>query len=194
MAKPVSGRSSERTTESAPVERPRSKHVSRDPEKRARQLANLRPPWKPGEVANPTGKNGRGESFTEIVRRVAEGRVPPKLRERVARKLGTPLGVVDEMNMYEVLAAFMFFDYIEKGKFEQAQALLDRVDPKSRRVELDGEVRHKHAHLHLTQGMDEAEASNLYREALGVGTTVEIEGGSPQPAPAASTPEPDPAG
>jgi hypothetical protein len=34
--------------------------LSSDPERRARQLANLRPrPWGPGEVPNPLGINGR---------------------------------------------------------------------------------------------------------------------------------------
>ena len=157
----------------------------KSPEAKRRALANLRPAWKPGQSGNPAGRKP-GESFTEVVRKMMEGRIPPKLRDKVSRKLGIPLHALDEMNNYDLLAACMFFEYIEKGKFDQAQALLDRVDPKSRRVDIDGEVRHKHAHLQLTAGMDEQQAADLYREALGTGTVVDVE---PVP-PAASDGQP----
>ena len=35
-------------------------------------LANLRPPWKPGEAANPLGKQAKGPVITPAIRRYAE--------------------------------------------------------------------------------------------------------------------------
>lgn len=53
--------------------------ASKDPEKRKRQLANLKPPIKPGEVRNPTGSNGR------IVRQALLNELKPEDFQQFAR-------------------------------------------------------------------------------------------------------------
>ena len=53
-------------------------------------LANLRPPWKPGEIPNPTGIS-RKRPITDHYYERAESPVPEKLREKINALLGEEL-------------------------------------------------------------------------------------------------------
>ena len=74
-----------------------SPHCSKDPEKRARQLANLRPPWQLGEVPNPRGRPAAGFSVIEWmnvmadwpedeIRKVADDAAAPASKRAGARR------------------------------------------------------------------------------------------------------------
>ena len=126
--------------------------------------------WRPGVVVE---KKSRDPSLTDTMRAVVNGHVPPKLRELIALRLGVPLATIDDMSLREVISAMLIFDYVEKGKLDALVNVLDRVDPKSRRVELSGQI--DHTLRAMREGITESDAADVYRDMLGAGRVIDVE-------------------
>ena len=115
-----------------------SPHCSRDPVNRARQLANLRPPWKPGDVPNPRGRPAAGaaiielvnalqESSEEEVRKIADDATAPLNKRIAATRLLATL-YADDPHEARKSASFVV-DYTH-GRPVQTQKVLN-ADGKS---------------------------------------------------------------
>lgn len=79
-----------------------------------RRLANLSPPWKPGESGNPKGRVTGSKNLTTLLREAAEKR----------RLMGQDL---PDMTAGEALAESMFYHAI-KGNPAFAREILDRLE------------------------------------------------------------------
>jgi hypothetical protein len=104
-----------------------------------KSLANLRPPWNPGDVPNPTGKN-RNRPFSDRYAEIAEEVMPEKLRKmfnKEARaevlKPGATWGDAD---------AYGQFLQTAKGNVNAAAEVANRVEGKPpRRITLTGNTK-----------------------------------------------------
>jgi hypothetical protein len=143
------------------------------PAARARQLANLKPPWQPGEIAHPA-KPKRRRTLVEDAQAILEGGVPPNLRDMVSKRTGLPLRSVDGMTLRQAIVLYLVYDYMKRGKLDSIAQLLDRTDPKTRRVE--GKMDHAHTLRGVIAGLGfgEVQAAEIYKGLL-EGGTVEIE-------------------
>ncbi len=95
--------------------------------------------------------------------------VLPKLRETVALKSGMPLHQVDKMTMRQALVVLLLVDYVERGKFDAVDRILDRTDPKSRRVSHDGSIDLRAVATSMLD-LDEQRAAEIYKDMLPGGT------------------------
>lgn len=150
---------------------PVKRGMSRVPERRANQLAGLRP-WQPGHTGNRGGRP-KGPTFAEDARAILDGGVPAVIRDLVAKGTGLPLKEVDKLSLRQAVILNLMVDYFKRGKLDQLATVIDRTDPKSRRVEHGGAIGHLHALAKSVVHMNEAEAADLYA-SLREGGTVEL--------------------
>lgn len=139
---------------------------------RHRALSKLTP-WKPGQSGNPAGYTPKRQ-FLDDARAILDGGVPPNLRTLVSKRTGLPLGAVDEMSLRQVVILYLVYDYLKNGKLDAMAQLLDRTDPKTRRVE--GKMDHAHTLRGVIAGLGfgEVQAAEIYQGLL-EGGTVELE-------------------
>lgn len=130
--------------------------------------ANLTP-WKPGQSGNPKG-GPRSRTVVEDARAIFDGGVPPNLRTLVSERTGLPLRTVDEMSLRQAVILYLVYDYMKRGKLDSVAQLLDRTDPKTRRVE--GKMDHEHTLRGVIAGLGfgEVEAAEVYKGLLEGGT------------------------
>jgi hypothetical protein len=123
------------------------------------------PPWRPGmpPASRPPGRP-KERTFEEDARDVLNHGVPTKLRALVALRTGLPFDIAAVMSLRQAVILLMVHDAIEKGQLEKLDRILDRTDPKSRRVEHRGSVGHLHALAGKVLGMTEQDASEVYRQ------------------------------
>lgn len=141
---------------------------SRDPVKRAIQFAARRPPWSAGD--RPPGGRRKGPTLAEDARAILDGGVPAIVRDRVVKVTGKPLHEVRKLSLRQAVVLMLLTDYLAKGKLDALAAIIDRTDPKSRRVEHAGAVGHLHAIAAGTVPLTEADAAEIYRGLLPGGT------------------------
>ncbi len=147
-------------------------------ESRERCLSKLKP-WKPGQSGNPAGP-GLRKTLVDDAKAILEGGVPPNLRTLVSQRTGLPLKSVDEMNLRQAVVLYLVYDYIKRGKLDAIAQLLDRTDPKTRRVE--GKIGHDHTLRGVIAGLGfgEAQAAEVYKTLL-TGGTIELPAESGEP-------------
>jgi hypothetical protein len=77
------------------------------------------------------------------------------------------------MTLRQAVVLYLVYDYVKRGKLDAIAQLLDRTDPKTRRVE--GKVDHAHTlrGVIANLGFGEAEAAEVYSSLL-AGGTVEL--------------------
>jgi hypothetical protein len=123
------------------------------------------PAWRPGQPHQPRSPGRPKErTFEEDARDVLNHGVPTKLRALVALRTGMPLDVAAVMSLRQAVILLMVHDAIERGQLDKLDRILDRTDPKSRRVEHRGSVGHLHALAGQVLNMSEGEAAELYRQ------------------------------
>jgi hypothetical protein len=107
-------------------------------EARARSLANLRPPWKPGEVANKTGRNHYTykRAFETAMDALVAGDLRPEYLDFLPPHI-RPLIQDCEMTSAEVMALIQFVDTL-RGEPTALDKSIDRIWPKVDRHELSG--------------------------------------------------------
>lgn len=159
----------------AAAQRPRTGNGRYGPGEHPNSRANL-VPWKPGQSGNPTGNPPR-RSLVEDARAILDGGVPPNLRDKVSSRTGLPLKSVDKMSLRQVVILYLVYDYLKQGKLDALAQLLDRTDPKTRRVE--GKMDHEHTlrGVIASLGVGEVQAAEIYKGLL-EGGTVELGPGS----------------
>lgn len=88
-----------------------------------------------------------------------------------------PLKSVDQMTLRQVVVLHLVYDYLKQGKLDALAQLLDRTDPKTRRVE--GKMDHEHTlrGVIASLGVGEVQAAEIYKGLL-EGGTVELGPGS----------------
>lgn len=130
-------------------------------------------PWQPGAQRH----RPRERSFTDDARDILALGVPVKLRALVALRTGLPIDVCAAMSFRQAVVLVLLADALEKGQLDKLDRVLDRTDPKSRRVEHSGGVAHLHALAGAVLGMNEAEATEMYRQMVqgGSGAVLEAE-------------------
>ena len=84
------------------------------------RLANLRPPWKPGECPNPSGRPKR-KPLTDAYAALLDKPIPPDM----ARQLK-----LDESTTYAQVIAMSLVREAVKGKVQAAAEVADRVEGK----------------------------------------------------------------
>ena len=77
--------------ESSPSRAPFRDRRAPDPEARARQLANLRVPWQPGQSGNPAG-SARGRTLAQAINALLRTTIS-KVRQEDLVKVATELGL-----------------------------------------------------------------------------------------------------
>ncbi len=94
----------------------------------------------------------------------------------VCKRTGLPLKSVDDMSLRQAVVLYLVYDYMKRGKLDAIAQLIDRTDPKTRRVE--GKVDHAHTLRGVIAGLGfgEVEAAEVYKGLL-EGGTVELESG-----------------
>lgn len=160
----------------AKAEDPGAKALGRykSAESRDRALSKLLPPWKPGQSGNPAGRV-KSRTFEEEARAILDQGVLPKLRETVAMKTGLPLCQVDQLSMRQASILLLLVDMVAKGKTDALDRIIDRTDPKSRRIEHTGQVNHELRAAAKALGMSEADAAEVYRGMLDTGEVLDVE-------------------
>lgn len=170
-AAPVIERDEEKSTEEQSLDQSLGRFNT--PESREAALSKLTP-WKPGQSGNPKGRP-KLRTFVDEARDILDGGVPGNLRELVCKRTGLPLKSVDGMSLRQAVVLYLVYDYLKKGKSDAIAQLLDRTDPKTRRVE--GKMDHEHTVRGAIAALvGEVEAAELYKGLLG-GGTVQIEAG-----------------
>jgi hypothetical protein len=84
---------------------------------RARSLANLKPPIRPGETRNPAGRP-RVPTFTEIMR----------------KELNKPIKGAEDITRMKALG-LKLYDQAMKGNTRAAKLILERLDPAKQRID-----------------------------------------------------------
>lgn len=132
-------------------------------------LANLRPPWKPGQSGNPKGRIPERERFAAVVDRVLRerGEAPPDLK-LVRRK---------RLRNEEIIARQMV-RLAARGELEAIRVLADRLWPKPQKLDVDvsGGLAAVVAAIPLTA--DQQAAARAIAKAALLGAGAEPEGGS----------------
>jgi hypothetical protein len=124
-------------------------------------------PWLPGNPGNPKAKGRPKErTFEEDARDILAHGVPLRLRTLVAIKTGLPLDVAAHMSLRQAVILLLINDAIEKGQFDRIDRILDRTDPKSRRIEHRGGVAHMHQIAPLVLGLNAVDAAEVYRRMV----------------------------
>lgn len=145
-----------------------------------RHLANMprppaNPPWRPGQPPRQPGRP-KERTFAEDARDVLLHGVPAKLRAHVALRTGFTLDDVSCLSLRQAVILLLIVDAVEKGQLEKIDRILDRTDPKSRRIEHSGAVGHLHAVAGQLATMNEGEAAELYRQLVqGPGAVINVE-------------------
>lgn len=134
------------------------------------------PPWRPGlpPASRPPGRP-KERTFAEDARDVLLHGVPHKLRAHVALRTGFSLDDVACLSLRQAVILLLIVDAVEKGQLEKIDRILDRTDPKARRIEHSGAVGHLHAVAGRLAEMSEADASELYRQLVQGGGVVDVE-------------------
>ena len=126
-----------------------SPHCSKDPEKRARQLANLRPPWQPGETPNPAGRPAAGLAVIEAmnlmggwseeqIREVADDDDALAAKRTAACRW---LAAIDSGNERDARDAAVFVCNYSVGRPHQSFAVREEQEPKATPAQLVEEFR-----------------------------------------------------
>jgi hypothetical protein len=101
-----------------------------------KSLANLRPPPKPGEVPNPSGKNRR-PPFSDRYYAIAEEVVPEKLRKEFNKEAGAEL--LKPGATWGDADVYGEFLQTAKGNLNAAREVADRVEGKApQRLKITG--------------------------------------------------------
>jgi len=138
------------------------------------------PAWRPGQPLvrrDYSRLPGRPKerTFEEDARDILSHGVPTKLRALVALRTGLSFDIAAVMSLRQAVILLMIHDAIEKGHLEKLDRILDRTDPKSRRVEHRGSVGHLHALAGQVLNMSEADASEVYRQMTQGGGIIDAE-------------------
>jgi len=142
------------------------------------------PAWRPGQplTRDYSRLPGRPKerTFEEDARDILNHGVPTKLRALVALRTGLSFDIAAVMSLRQAVILLMINDAVEKGQLDKLDRILDRTDPKSRRVEHRGNVGHLHALAGQVLNMTEADAAEVYRQMAQGVIEAEIvsEGGS----------------
>ena len=131
------------------------------------------PPWRPGQPRQP---QRRARTFEEDAREILSAGVPTKLRGLVALKTGLPIDLCAGMSLRQAIILLLLNDAMERGHLDKLDRVLDRTDPKARRMEHTGAVGHLHVLAGKLVNMTEAEATETYRQLVqGGGSVIDVE-------------------
>ena len=119
--------------------------------KNPKSLANLRPPWKPGEVPNPLGVN-RKRPWTERYAKLSESPLPEKIRLKFNLDLGEEV-LKPGASWAEASTIRRMLETLEGGGTPAAKEIVDRIEGKSFTYE-EERVDAKEAHVYLVVSDD----------------------------------------
>lgn len=105
-----------------------------------RSLANLRPPWKPGDIPNAAGINKKRPFSDEMWQASAEA-VPEILVRKFNKKAGAPLLRVGD-TWARAVAVRLCFEASMQGLVKAVKEMADRIEGKPpQRLEITGAER-----------------------------------------------------